>query len=136
MVEFQGVLADLSDLWDNARSFPVYYNEYTMHKEKLAGILTILHQEMKKLLGEKLETIYLYGSQARGEAKANSDIDVLVVLTGDFDYAQMLDLTSDVVWKLSLENDIVISRVFISKFNFDQANTPFLLNVHREAVPV
>jgi hypothetical protein len=37
---------------------------------------------------------------------------------------------------LSLENDVVISRVFISKSKFDQENTPFLMNVHREAIPV
>ncbi len=107
-----------------------------MYKENLTGILTILRQEMKNLLGEQLEAIYLYGSHARGEATPDSDIDVLVVLHGDFEYPVLLDRTSDLICKLSLENDTVISRVFITKEKFEQANSPFLLNVQREAVPV
>jgi uncharacterized protein len=87
-------------------------------------------------LGKRLEAVYLYGSQARGDARADSDIDVLIVINENFDYFQMLEITSDPVWKLSLENDVVISRVFISKEKFDQINTPFLMNVHKEAVAV
>ena len=80
--------------------------------------------------------MYLYGSQARGEAQAGSDIDVFTVVQGEFDYTELLAKTSEIIARLSLENDVVISRVFVSKERFEQAHSPFLLNVRREAVPI
>ncbi|MCJ7703518.1 MAG: hypothetical protein MUO62_18200, partial [Anaerolineales bacterium] len=74
--------------------------------------------------------------QVRGEAHAGSDIDVLAVVQEEFDYAELLAQTSAIVAQLSLENDVVISRVFVSKVRFDQEQSPFLLNVRREAVAI
>ena len=105
-----------------------------MTQEKLTAILKQLRSELAGILGKRLEAIYLYGSQARGDARSDSDIDVLIVIRGDFDYFKMLESTSYPAWKLSLENDVVISRVFISKEKFDRGNTPFLMNIHQEAI--
>ena len=51
-------------------------------------------------------------------------------------YSEMLRLSSDLAASLSLENDVVISRAFVSKDQFENRKTPFLMNVRREAVPV
>jgi hypothetical protein len=47
-----------------------------------------------------------------------------------------MDKSSEISRRLSLENDVVISRVFVAKDKFDQSASPFLMNVHREAIPV
>jgi predicted nucleotidyltransferase len=107
-----------------------------MNHPILYQILESLRFHYYLILGDKLERIYLYGSQARGDASPGSDIDILIVIRDEFDYFDMMSKTSDITWRLSLENDVVISRVFISKSKFDQENTPFLMNVHREAIPV
>ena len=104
--------------------------------QDLSKILTTLRREFSTLLGDQLEALYLYGSQARGDAESDSDIDVLVVINGDFDDADLLARTSETVAALSLENDVVISRAFVSKERFEQERSPFLLNVRREAVPI
>jgi predicted nucleotidyltransferase len=78
----------------------------------------------------------LYGSQARGRARSDSDIDVLLVVRDDSDYGDLIRRTSAAVSALSLQHDVVISRAFVSRERFEQEQTPFLLNVHREGVPV
>lgn len=107
-----------------------------MDARNLSALLKEIQTELSRLLGDQLEAVYLYGSHARGDAHPGSDIDVLVVLRKEFDYFQQLEMTSDLFWKLSLENDIVISRVFISEKQLSKPDTPFLVNVQREAIPV
>jgi predicted nucleotidyltransferase len=107
-----------------------------MTRDQLVTILARLRIELVHILGPRLEAVYLYGSQARGDARSDSDIDVLVVMNGDFDLGKLLDKTLDLVADLSLEYDVVISRSFVSKERFDQEMSPFLMNVRREAVPV
>jgi predicted nucleotidyltransferase len=99
-------------------------------------ILSRLTNGLSEILSDQLVNVYLYGSYARGDAYFGSDIDILIVIDGEFDYFDLMDKTSDLSWGLSLENDIVISRVFVSKTEFNDQNSPFLMNVHQEAIPV
>ena len=107
-----------------------------MTEEKLSEILQILRSGLAELLGTQLEAVYLYGSHARGEATSDSDIDVLIVLNRNFDYFEMIEKTGDLAAKLSLENDTVIALAFVTKDNYKTRQTPFLMNVRREGVPV
>lgn len=103
------------------------------------------HQNLSEIIGlikgwfgvhyqERVSQIVLYGSQARGEAQFDSDIDLLIVLNQGFDYAQEIERTSEFIQELSLRYDTVISRAFISDFRFNHEKSPFLLNVHREGI--
>ncbi|NUQ59295.1 MAG: hypothetical protein HUU12_07950 [Anaerolineales bacterium] len=63
-------------------------------------------------------------------------MDILVVMKKDFDYSDMLRLSSRLVASLSLENDVVISRAFVTKSQYETLQVPFLMNVRREGIPV
>jgi len=107
-----------------------------MTEEVLAELLKRLRLELLRLLGEQLEAIYLYGSQARGDARPDSDVDVLIVLRGQFDYFQMVERTGQVATDFSLEYDTVISLAFASKENFEHKLSPFYMNVRLEGIAV
>jgi len=107
-----------------------------MTQESLSKILKTLRAGLAELLGDRLEAVYLYGSQARGDAKPDSDIDVLIVIRGDFDYFNMVEKTGQFTADLSLENDTVLSLVFVSKDDFIIRQTPLLMNIRRKGIPV
>jgi predicted nucleotidyltransferase len=44
------------------------------------NLLAQLRNHLQSLYGERLHKVMLFGSYARGEARPDSDIDVLVVL--------------------------------------------------------
>ena len=107
-----------------------------MTQKKLAAILKRLRTEMRLILADCLEAIYLYGSQARGDARPDSDIDVMIVLRGDFNYFDMVIKTSACTAQISLDFDTVIFCVFVSQEDYIHRRTPLLLNVRREGVLV
>jgi uncharacterized protein len=104
-----------------------------MNEKKQEKLLHSFSQGMSQLFGDKLERVILYGSYARGEARPDSDVDIQIVLRGDFDYGALIRQTSELIARLSLEYEVVISRAFISQERFEK-KTPFTLNIHREGI--
>ena len=107
-----------------------------MNERERAKLLNHLSAELARILGDKIERVLLYGSYARGDARIDSDLDVLVVVKGEFDYPALIRQTSELIARLSLENDVVISRAFISKERLENEHSPFTLNVRREGIPI
>lgn len=105
-----------------------------MRHPKLELILKQIKQYFCSCYQEQLEAIILYGSQARQDAKEDSDIDILVVLKSSIDPYQEINKTSNFIAELCLKYDVVISRHFISSEKFKNNNTPFLYNVHQEGI--
>ena len=103
---------------------------------KIRKVLDKLKKELLRIYGgENVDSIILYGSRARGDAREDSDIDILVV-KNDYNYSEMLRLSSELVASLSLENDVVISRAFAKKADYEKLQVPFLMNVRREGILV
>jgi predicted nucleotidyltransferase len=105
-------------------------------QDRLKHILQKYRQGVCEILGERLDSVILYGSQARGDAADGSDIDVLCIMKKPFDYSELISKTSELTAAVSLEFDAVISRVFVTREDYRSRSTPFLMNVGREGVPV
>lgn len=93
-----------------------------------------LHRRLVNIFGEKIRVI-LYGSQARGEAQKDSDIDVLVVLP-DLEKTT-LDTALDVAWEVGFEAGKVLSIIpATDKEMRHMSASPFFQAVQREGIPV
>jgi len=102
---------------------------------KVQQILQEMKSGLLSLYGERLKSIYLFGSYARDEADEESDIDVLIVLDRIEKYAHEVDTCSELVSGLSLKHELSISCVYTSDRKWREDQTLFFLNVREEAIP-
>jgi len=102
--------------------------------DKLQTILTQLRSQFEHLYGDRLTKMVLYGSQARGDAHPDSDIDVLVVLKGQVNPGEEIKRTSYIRADLCLRNDEVISCLFMDENRFAHYNGPLLRNIRKEGI--
>ena len=84
----------------------------------------------------KVDSIILYGSQARGDSVDGSDIDILVIIDEPNEAIRGLrkaiwDYTNDI----SLEQDEVVSLILKSRKDYNRMrNTLFYQNVARDGI--
>lgn len=81
----------------------------------------------------------LYGSQARGDASPDSDIDLLVLLPDSYegrDFVKYHGNISDNLYFLSLEIGKDISPLILLKKMFFARKTPFTINVMNEGIQI
>ncbi|MCA1993388.1 MAG: nucleotidyltransferase domain-containing protein [Coleofasciculus sp. S288] len=104
--------------------------------EQLPEILAELRRYLEAVYRARLIQLILYGSQARGEAQPDSDIDVLVVLQEPVDFVAEVERTSHFVTALCLKHNVLISCAFVSRERFQQENGGFFRNVRREGIAV
>lgn len=100
----------------------------------LDKILSEFRQELQKLYGDRLIKLVLYGSQVRGEAKEDSDIDIMVILKSPISPGDEIFRMGEIKNKLNLKYDQLISVLPISEEDFLNKETPLLENVRREGV--
>jgi predicted nucleotidyltransferase len=103
---------------------------------KVKTILAELRSRFEALYGDRLVKLVLFGSQARGDSDADSDIDVLVVLRGPVQVGTEIERGSTVTAALSLEHDVVISSVYVDEERYKRDRSPLFLNVEADGVAV
>jgi predicted nucleotidyltransferase len=80
----------------------------------------------------------LYGSEARGDARSDSDIDVLILLDGDRRDLKREDRLSGKLYEIELESGVVISPLIMLRKQWEERpfKTPFYVNVVNEGVRI
>jgi len=102
----------------------------------ISTVLGELRQRLQRVYGPRLAGLWLFGSQARGDAAPGSDIDVLVVVEGVVDATAEIARTEYDVAAVSLLHNVVVTCLFVSSEQFAREQSPLMLNVRREGVAV
>ena len=78
----------------------------------------------------------LYGSEARGDARADSDIDVLILLEGDKRNLRREEALSGALYDLELNTGVLINPMIMLRRQWENRpfKTPFYVNVMNEGV--
>ncbi len=98
-------------------------------------ILTRFREALNKMYGKRIERVVLFGSRARGDARPDSDYDVLVFLK-NFDLAsrheemkRISEITADIVQ----DTGELISALPYPAGSYS-ARTPLMREVRREGI--
>ncbi len=89
-----------------------------------------------KYYGDRLKSVILYGSAARGQANPSSDIDLLVLLTPPLDYFAELRQLVDILYPVQLESEKLISAKPVSVKDFELGSISLYRNAKREGAIV
>ncbi|MCM1364473.1 MAG: nucleotidyltransferase domain-containing protein [Faecalibacterium sp.] len=108
-------------------------------KNNLEQILSVVALQSKQLLSEKLHSVILFGSYARGDYDDESDIDIMIL--ADIDDTDVNMCTRQIyekIFQLELEYDCVLSLCVVpqNRFNKFKELLPFYRNVEREGVKI
>jgi predicted nucleotidyltransferase len=103
--------------------------------DRIGEILSQLRSRFEALYNDRLASLVLYGSYARGEARPDSDFDVLIVLKGKLSPGKELEKTKQIRAVLSEKHGVTISCLFISEEMFNWKGPSRLLrNIRREGI--
>ncbi len=112
---------------------------YTVRNENIKGIFRDVENKMKEVFHTKLYCIILYGSYARNENTAESDIDILVLVNDEEKSLRRYeDIITDIMVDLSLEYGVVLSLYIqsVEEYKKQVKVLPFLMNIQKEGVKI
>jgi predicted nucleotidyltransferase len=101
-----------------------------------SSIIKKCKETLKKYYGNRLKSVILYGSTARGQSTPASDIDLLVLLSPPLDYFAELRRLVDMLYPIQLESKQLISAKPVSVDDFELGSISLYRNAKREGIAV
>jgi len=100
--------------------------------------LATLVRELRARYGDDLQRVALFGSKARGDFHAESDLDILVIVRiTQADYRRLWNEMVDMAWRVELTYGVVISMIIKDLADYDAMRAHQLLlarNIERDGV--
>ncbi len=97
-------------------------------------LLKEIKTRLQAAYGDRLRGVVLYGSEARGDAGPDSDIDVLVLLEGSVTSWMDVKTASDALYPLMLEIGRTIDAMPVDIRYYEQGDTPLYADARREGI--
>ena len=93
--------------------------------------------EVRNIYGLCLQKIILFGSYARGDYHAESDVDLMILLDiSDLELKAYSQKLTYMTYDFNMDNDLDIRPIAKSREHFEKwlVNYPFYANINREGV--
>lgn len=107
--------------------------------ENVSSIIYKFSQEVKRMLGENLTKVIVYGSYARGDYRDNSDVDIMILVKlSDEEIRAVKNDIYDLAFDVEMSTGIEISPVIKNEEQYEYwvDTLPFYRNVRDEGVVV
>lgn len=101
-----------------------------------AQLACAIAKDLRDLFGERLREVRMFGSSARGDEHPESDLDLLVVLSGRIAFWTDRARMDDVLWRHTLSSGIVVSALPVSDDDTAGARKPAVARALAEGVTV
>lgn len=114
----------------------IAFNEAQLKEDRImnSNVFQELKQSLTELYQEKLVKIILYGSQAKGMATTDSDMDILVVLKDEVSAFDEILRMAEITTTIGLKYDELISIFPIAESRFLAQLTPLLKNIKSQGI--
>ncbi len=106
----------------------------TKNKEKILAITEQLKKEFKLIYQDRLSKLILFGSQARGDAQPDSDLDILVVLKDEVNPVEEITKNSYLISEMCLEYDLLINCFYLSESKLKEDHKPLIKNIKKDGI--
>ena len=103
----------------------------------ISNIIQDFAKSVRKMMGNSLDSVIVYGSYARGDYSELSDIDIMLLVSlGEEEIKEISDQISDLAFDFMMKYGVDISPVItnIEHFNYWVDNLPYYRNVRDEGV--
>src|SRR5699024_7225358 len=103
----------------------------------ISNIIQDFAKSVRKMMGNSLDSVIVYGSYARGDYSELSDIDVMLLVSlGEEEIKEISDQISDLAFDFMMKYGVELSPVIsnIEHFNYWVDNLPYDRNVRDEGV--
>jgi len=104
--------------------------------KEIEHLLPQISNLLKKIYGDRLVGIILYGSFAKNNATKESDIDIAVVLKGRVNKSIEIDKIYDILYDLMLETGELISIYPLSDEEIRNSTWPLYHHIRTEGINI
>ncbi len=101
---------------------------------KIKNLLVEVKTSLSNLYKDKIKEIILYGSYSRNEERNESDIDIAIILSEEFEYLREIKKVVKATYDIGLKYNkhISIHPVYIK--DLESSSSPFLENIQKEGI--
>jgi uncharacterized protein len=111
----------------------------TIKDKYLLSVLTDVKEETRKVFGDDLKQLILFGSYAREDQDTESDIDIMILVDETEERLRVYGETvADIMGELSMKHEKLISLIEVpyTRYKKYQEVLPFYRNVYDEGIEI
>ncbi|UCH96194.1 MAG: nucleotidyltransferase domain-containing protein [Candidatus Aminicenantes bacterium] len=105
---------------------------------KVDELFKRIEVELKKLLGEKLKKLILFGSYSRGDYDSESDVDIIALVDEPHPDEKYEEKLLDIIVDFSMEYGLLLSLFLENEKEYEETKSvePLLKKIEKEGIEI